>query len=230
MTISNQPPPFEHWSLIIEDLTLEAQNFLDGEPIANQGQADAVALLLEGIRKASKSADAERAAEKKPHDDASKAVQAKWRPLIDKCDLAASVAKKALTPWLEHLEAEQRAIAEKARQEALEAQRKAEEARKWDMDLSAQEEAAEAQKQADIATAIARKADKAKPQAQAGRAIGLRTSYRAEVTDYGALLAHYKRTRPDDLKAWLSDQAQKDVRAGMRVIPGVLVHEERSAA
>src|SRR3546814_19602976 len=65
---------------------------------------------------------------KKPHDDAAKAVQTKYKPLIDKCELAASVAKKALVPWLEHLEAEQRADAERKRKEADEARQAALEA------------------------------------------------------------------------------------------------------
>src|SRR3546814_9872806 len=92
------------------------------------GQADAVGKLLDMIRQAKKAADEQRVIEKKPHDDAAKAVQTKYKPLIDKCELAASVAKKALVPWLEHLEAEQRADAERKRTEADEARQAAHEA------------------------------------------------------------------------------------------------------
>src|SRR3546814_2603398 len=104
MSISNNPPAYEAISLHIEDLIAEAHNFLDGEPIKAQGQADAVGKLLDMIRQAKKAADEQRVIEKKPHDDAAKAVQTKYKPLIDKCELAASVATKALVPWLEHLE------------------------------------------------------------------------------------------------------------------------------
>src|SRR3546814_17199444 len=61
-----------------------------------------------------------------------KAVQAKWTPITDekkgKYALIISVAKKALVPWLEHLEAEQRADAERKRKEADEARQAALEA------------------------------------------------------------------------------------------------------
>jgi hypothetical protein len=80
--------------------------------------ADAVSKLLDMIRKAKKEADDFRAAEKKPHDDAAKAVQEKWKPLITRCDLAADAAKKALTPYLEAVEREKRAVAEAARKAA----------------------------------------------------------------------------------------------------------------
>src|SRR3546814_11674822 len=105
-----------------------SSDLLDGEPIKAQGQADAVGKLLDMIRQAKKAADEQRVIEKKPHDDAAKAVQTKYKPLIDKCELAASVAKKALVPWLEHLEAEQRADAERKRKEADEARQAALEA------------------------------------------------------------------------------------------------------
>lgn len=234
MTGHNAPPPFEAYSLHIEELIENAKQFLDGEPIANQGQADEVGKLLDMIRTAKKDADKERAAEKKPHDDAGKAVQARWKPLLDRCDIAADTAKKALVPWLEKLEAEQRAAAAKAREEAEAARLaalEAERAAKASVDLEAAERAEQARKDADIAQAQANRADKAKAHAAGGnRAIGLRSYWTAEITDRRELLAHYMRTRPADLEAWLQDQANKDVHAGIRHIPGVVVKEERRAA
>jgi hypothetical protein len=47
------------------------------------------------------------AEEKKPHDERCKAVQAKWKPIIDKADLATSTAKEALAPWLRKVEEQQ---------------------------------------------------------------------------------------------------------------------------
>src|SRR3546814_6319433 len=46
--------------------------------------ADAVGKLLDMIRQAKKAADEQRVIEKKPYDDAAKAVQTKYKPLIDK--------------------------------------------------------------------------------------------------------------------------------------------------
>ncbi len=230
---SNNPPPFDAFSLHIEELIENAKQFLDGEPIASQGQADEIGKLLDMIRTAKKDADKERAAEKKPHDDAAKAVQARWKPLLDRCDIAADTAKKALVPWLEHLEAQQRAEAEKARQEAeakrqaaLEAERAAASA-----NLEAIERVEQARKEADQAERAANRADKAKAHAAGGsRAIGLRSYWIAELVDPVEALKHYKQTQPELLKAWLLEQAQKDANAGKRTIPGVLVREDRRAA
>jgi hypothetical protein len=80
------------------------------------------------LRKARKDADEARVAEEKPHDDAAKAVQQKWKPLLDKCELAETTAKKALTPYLEAKEAQQRAEAEALRKAAEEAAERAREA------------------------------------------------------------------------------------------------------
>ena len=229
----NAPPPFDAFSLHIEELIENAKQFLDGEPIDTQGQADDVGKLLDMIRTAKKDADKERAAEKKPHDDAAKAVQARWKPLLDRCDIAADTAKKALVPWLEHLEAQQRAEAakareeaEKARQGALEAERAASAA-----NLEAIERVELARKEAEQAERAANRADKAKAHAKGGsRAIGLRSYWIAELVDPVEALKHYKQTQPELLKAWLLDQAQKDANAGKRAIPGFVINEDRRAA
>lgn len=236
----NNPPIDPHEAMLshVGDLFETAQGFLDGEPITNQATADMVGKLIDEARTARNDAEALRKAEAKPFDDGKKAVQAKWTPITDektgKCALIISTAKKALTPWLEHLEAEQRKIADAARQEAEQARLKALEAERAAQssdDLEIAEKAAQAAKEARIIEAQANKADKAKPQAAGGaRSIGLRTSWRAEVTDYGLLLAHYKKTQPNRLKAWLHEQAQADVRLGARDLPGVIAHEERNAA
>lgn len=229
----NAPPPFDAFSLHIEELIENAKQFLDGQPIETQGQADEVGKLLDMIRTAKKDADKERAAEKKPHDDAAKAVQARWKPLLDRCDIAADTAKKALVPWLEHLEAQQRAEAEKARQEAetkrqaaLEAERAASAA-----NLEAIERVELARKEAEQAERAANRADKAKAHATGGsRAIGLRSYWIAELVDPVAALKHYKQAQPEALKAWLLEQAQKDVQSGRRAIDGFVVREDRRAA
>src|SRR3546814_12497247 len=69
MSISNNPPAYEAISLHIEDLIAEAHNFLDGEPIKAQGQADAVGKLLDMIRQAKKADDEQRVIENKPNEE-----------------------------------------------------------------------------------------------------------------------------------------------------------------
>ena len=119
-TIGHNRPsdPFTLYSESIEDLFDQAKQFLDGEPIETEAQAEDVSRLLSMVRKTSNDADEARKAEKRPHDEAAKAVQLRWKPLLDKLDLAASTAKNALAPFLQAQEDAQRAAAEAARQEA----------------------------------------------------------------------------------------------------------------
>jgi len=75
----NQPPPFEAIGLHIEDLFQLVSDTLAGvDAVQNDEQDAALDELLDEFRKARKTADGERDAEKRPHDEASKAVQAKW--------------------------------------------------------------------------------------------------------------------------------------------------------
>lgn len=236
---NNPPAPtqFEAMQTHILDLMETAQGFLDGEPIANQETADLVGKLIDEARKAQKDGKAMRMSQTKPLDEAKKQIMDQWRPLIDedagKCAMIVSTAKQALKPWLEHLEAEQRAAAakareeaEKARQAALEAERAASAA-----NLEAIERVELARKEAEAAERAANKVDKQKAHATCGsRAIGLRSYWIAELVDPVEALKHYKQAQPDALKAWLLDQAQKDVNAGKRSIPGCLIREDRRAA
>lgn len=215
----------------VDDLLLEARNFLDGEPITNEQQAEAVSSLLSRLRRVSKDADEARKAEKKPHDDAAKAVQAKWVPIIDKADLAASTAKQALAPYLKAIEDQQRAAAEAAR---VEAERLAAIALSSHQgagsNLEALEDAERLIKAAKAAGKDAARAEKQKAQAAGGeRAVGLRSVWLPTLTDACAALKHYRERNPEGLKAWLLEEAQKDVRCGIREIPGFTITEERKA-
>ena len=229
----NQPPDvYDGFRLHVEDLFDQAKQFLDGEPIETEQQAEDVSRLLNMVRKTSNDADDARKAEKKPHDDAAKAVQAKWKPLLDKLDLAATTAKNALAPFLRKQEEAQRAAAqaaiEEARRQAEAAAQAAQQARPDDLAGQAtarilQENAAELEKKA-------ARLDKSKAHAKGGeRAVGLRSVWTPTLTDACAALRHYRERQPDELKAWLLEQATKDVRAGARSIPGFTITEERKA-
>ena len=231
----NQPPPHIAMELHIADLLETAKGFLDGEPIETEGMAQEVAKLIDEGRKAAKDADNLRKDEAKPFDDGKKAVQALWKPIIDKADLIVATAKKALVPYQLKLErelaeaaAKAREEAERARQEALAAERAARDA----ADLEAAERADELRKATDKADREANRAEKAAPTiaVEGGRGIGLRSYWIAEITDRREALKHYMVAQPDALTAWLLDQAQKDVNAGKRAIPGCVVREDRRAA
>lgn len=215
----------------VADILIEARNFLDGEPIANEQQADAVSSLLNRLRRVSKDADKARKAEVKPFNDGKAVVQAKWTPLIAEADLAASTAKQALAPWLRQVEEKQRADADIAHWEAERMAAIAAEAhQKAAGNLEATEDAERLLKAADAAQKDAARADKAKAHATGGeRAIGLVDVFTPVLTDSCAALRHYREQQPDALKEWLLDQARRDVRSGVRTIPGFDINHERVA-
>jgi hypothetical protein len=229
----NAPPPIEAHKMHIEELLAEAQNFLDGEPIATQEQADSVGQLLGMLRQARKGADEQRAIEKKPHDDAAKAVQAAWKPILERVELAESVAKRALAPFLLAQEAKRQAEAAAAREEAARkaaAALEAAQSARASANLAAREEAERLAKEAQKANAQANKAEKAKPLAAGmGRSVGLRSIWTPELIDPVAALRHYKEHQPDRLKGWLCEQAEADVRCGARSIPGFTITETKVA-
>ena len=226
----NGAPPRELHALHIEELMEQARQFLDGDPIATQEQADAIGTLLGMLRQARNGAEEQRKKEAKPFDDGKAEVQAFWTPLKGQIETAEGSAKKALAPWLEAREAEARVAAAAAR---LEAERKAEAARvaiAETTNLAAREKAEALLKEAGKAERAANRADKAKSMAAGlARAVSLRSVWKADLVDPVEALKHYKSEQPEALKDWLRDQANRDVRAGLRTIPGFNVTEERIA-
>ncbi|WP_201829651.1 hypothetical protein [Microvirga zambiensis] len=227
-----EPTPFERAEAQIIMLFDEAKNWLDGEGIATQAQADDVSKLLDMIRKAKKAADEARVEEKRPHDEAAKEVQEKYKPLLTRCDLAADAAKKALAPFLEKLEAEKRAKAEAARREAEGKARAAQEAIRAAQatDLAAREAAEALIQDAKKAEAVAKRAENDKAHGKGGsRAVTLRTTYRPVLKDAREAARYYWKTRQSELEAFLLTLAEKDVRAGQQDIPGFDIIVEKVA-
>lgn len=223
--------PYAAMQIHVETLFETAQGFLDGDPITDQQTADTVSMLIDEARKARKDADAMRKDEVKPHDEARAAVQAKWMPLLARLELVNDTAKRALVPFLAKKEAER---IEAERLARLEADRKAEEARQAlaeaGTDITARADAETVLKAADKATKAANRIGKEKAQATGGsRAIGLRTHFFPVLTDAAAALKHYRAAQPAALKAWLIEQAEKDVRSGSRAIPGFNIESEQVA-
>lgn len=232
----NLPPdPFEAMSIHVDALFETAQGFLDGEPIANQQTADTVSLLIDEARKARKDAEEMRKTEAKPFDDGKAAVQAKWTPITDekkgRCALIIDTAKRALVPWLEKLDAEKREAERIAREASAKLAQEAQDALKAaSTDLAAREVAESAIEAAQRAERDANRASKDKAHAVGGsRAIGLRSFWFPVLNDPAAALKHYRVAQPAALKAWLIEQAEKDVRTGSRAIPGFSIEEERRA-
>jgi hypothetical protein len=215
----NNPPPFEAWSIHIEEL-FEVANGI-GEATSDEQEA-ALDGLLDDFRKAKRDADKERAAEKKPHDDAAKAVQAKWKPLIDRCDIGSDAIKKALTPYRVAKQKAADEAARKAREQAEAERLAALEAFKSD-DLEQRLEAETKAAQAKALQAQANKIDKS--------ASGLRSTWSAEIIDRKAALLHYIKVKPEAFEALVLQLATQDARneATRRDLPGVKFIETKVA-
>lgn len=219
MSISNNPPPLDHFGLHIEDLFSLVSNTLAGGPVTTDDQEAALDGLLDELRKAKKDADAQRALEKAPHDAAAKAVQTAWKPLLDRCDAGVDAIKRALTPYREARQRAKDEAAAKARAEAEAAQKAAQEQLRKSDDLEERFAAEEQLKQASKLTAVANKIDRS--------ATGLRTYQIADVTDRRELLRHVMATDPDALTDWLAEYARKALPA---CLPGVTIRIEKRAA
>lgn len=227
---NNPPSPFDQTEARILELYDEAKNWCDGEPIADQAQADALGKLDSMIMKARKEADELRIVEKRPHDEAAKEVQERFKPLLARCDLARDVCKKALTPYLVKLDAEKREVEERARREADERLAAAQEAMQSThrYDLEQREQAETLIKEAEVARKAADRAEKDKAHVQGGsRARGLRTVYRPEITSTTDFARYLWAEHPADMREYLDRMAVTLVARGIRQIPGVTVHADK---
>jgi len=221
----NQPPPVDAMGLHVEDMFQLVSHTLAGvDAVKNDEQDAALDGLLDEFRKARKDADEHRAAEKRPHDEAAKAVQAKWKPLIDCCDMAIAEIKAKLTPYRNAKIAAREEAVRIARETAEQNQKAAQEALRQSDDLEARFIAEEQLKEAARLTAAANRADRT--------ATGLRTSWVAEITDRRAALNHYLREQPEMFERLIQDLADKDARneATRRNIPGIVFHQKKEAA
>jgi hypothetical protein len=179
--------------------------------------------LLDDLRIAKKAADDKRIELKRPHDNAAAAVQAEWRPLLDKCTKAEAAVKDVLTPWRAALLAEQERQAKEA---AYAAQALLNEAQ---VKLGSEDlhEAIDGEAALKTAGKLA-----AKAKAIGKQATGLRTSWEAEVTDRRTAMNYYLKANPEAFEALIQQLADSDARnaATRRDIPGVIFHERKKAA
>ncbi|MBL4691725.1 MAG: hypothetical protein JKY92_00120 [Magnetovibrio sp.] len=114
--LNHNAPPSEFETLL--DEIESAAGLVEGLQIDNQKSADQAQNVRDRLNALSKQADSLRVAEKRPHDDAGKAVQAKWKPLVDQAKGAADSIRGLLTAYIRKVKAE-----EDARQREAEAKR-----------------------------------------------------------------------------------------------------------
>lgn len=208
----------------IADAAKQAAEWLAKSKIDGKVAADTAANMRTRLLDLGKKAEAEREEKVRPHLDGQKAVNAKYKPLVDAATSAANTLRDALTVWMR---------AEQAKLDAeLAAKRKAE------ADRYAKEQAERAAKMA--ADPIAELTDpepelpmapieppKVQAGGQAGRKAHMRTQVRFEIEDYAAALAHVKDHK--DVIAAVEKACVAMAKAGATV-PGIKRIEERVAA
>lgn len=218
----NNPPADAAFGLHIDDLFGLLSDTLAGGEVTTDEQEAAIDGLLDEFRKASKDADKERAIEKKPHDDAAKAVQVKWKPMIDKADRGAQACKDALTPYRTAKQRAKDEAARKAREEAEAREAEAIKALQQSDDLDAKFAAEQEIEAAAKLKAAANRIDRA--------ATGLRTHWEAEIIDRKAALLHYLTRSPDRFESLIQQMADEDARGARAPVPGIIFHERKKAA
>jgi hypothetical protein len=146
-------------------------------------------------------------------------------------ELVNDTAKKALVPFLAAQEAKRIEAERLARMEAARLAQEAQQAlAEAGANITARADAEIALKAADKAAKDANRIGKEKAHASGGgRAIGLRTRFYPVLSDAAAALKHYRATQPRLLKAWLIEQAEKDVQSGSRSIPGFTIESQQVA-
>ncbi len=201
---NNPPDPIDAALAPFGGAISEAENWLDGSPVENEGQMKAVDSLLRSIKAAKKAVTEAEESEAKPIYDQWKAAKARFAPTITDLDRITKGLVSIVDGFKRRLAAEKAEAERKARAEAEAAMRAAAEAaRQADAgNIEAQRAAAQAQAEADEAVraaALARK-DTVK---------GLRQVTRYAVDDHKALLNWIARNRRDDLTAFIDEWAER---------------------
>lgn len=220
---NNPPDPIDAALAPFGDAISEAENWLDGSPVENEGQMKAVDDLLRSIKAAKKAVTEAEESEAKPIYDQWKAAKARFAPTITDLDRIAKGLVAIVDAFKRRLAAEKAEAERKARAEAEAKMRAAAEAaRAADAgNIEAQRAAAAAQAEAEAAAEAAAEASK-------DTVKGLRKVTRYEVTDHRALLHWIAANRRDDLTAFIDDWARRHHRecAGA---DGLSVWQEREA-
>jgi len=219
----NNPPPFDQAE--VDQLTQEGAKFLEvaaqwleNGDLTTEEDAQRLNDFTNGVSARSKIAEAARVKAKKPHDDAGKAVQAAFKPVIEKMDKAKEKVQPLLTKWLQAKEAERLAEVERQRAAAKvaqdEADRKAAAALARN-DISGEVDAEAAKNAAAQAAKDAEKLARGRSNVSSatggGRTASLRTVIEAEVVNARVLFMRYSE-RPELIEC-LRNLATREARS-----------------
>ncbi|MFE3839198.1 hypothetical protein [Pseudogemmobacter sonorensis] len=233
----NYPPPYD--PDILADLVGRTDEFMststrirrDFNPIRTEEHAQLLTDHISGLRGLKKQVDTARVTAKKPHDDAAKAVQAAFTPVLDRIGKATDAMLAMQGEYMSHkADQERKRKAQEAAAAAAtkaEADRLAAEAAKTgDLDAEAKAEA-----KAKEAEALAKQAAKevkvsATSATGAGRTVTMVKIREAKITNINLLFVHY-RARPEvvDLLTRLVNADIRSREVDESQIPGIEIME-----
>lgn len=214
----------------IDALYEEAAHWADGSEIENMQQHDAVTAIREAMHELGKKADDIRVEEKRPLDEAVKAIQDEFNPYIQKgkgkVDRAKSCLDSVLAKWRIKEQRRKDEIARKEREEAEEERRAAQEAiRESSGNLLAREEAEAQLERAKQTETFARRAER-----EANTRTGLRTVKRIEFDGDRAVALDWAFDHDDERFYALALEMAKEYHSATRKCPsGFKIKEEKVA-
>lgn len=223
--LTNNPPSAA--TLFADEITslFERANTFGPITEANAGEArDLIGLA----KQLAKDIDAKRDEQKRPHLEAGRKIDAEFKPLVEAAKEAPQPVERALLAYINEQKRLAAEAAEKARRMAQEEARRA--AALADDPILGEDMADGAklaEQKAEVAAASVKTVATVKG-SEGFRAAGVRKSWKAELTDAAALVAHYAR-HPDVIAAALKI-ASADVRTskGVYPIPGIKAVEVES--
>lgn len=219
---NNPPDPIDEAMAPYGEAVTEAESWLDGEVVENEGQMKAVDALTKTIKSALKDVNAAEKSAAAPLHDAWKGEKARWKPTIDDLARIRDGLIAAVGPYKTKLADEKRQAERAAWEAADKARRDAEAlaAKAGTADIEAQREAADANQVAMDAVS--------KAQAQGKDTVkGMRKVTRHEITDHKEALHWIAKNDRDAMTVFIEEYARKNHKT--KPISGVRVWEEKEA-
>ncbi len=219
----NLPPsPIDEALAPYGDTITEAEGWLDGTAVENEGQMKAVDSLLKSIKDAKKAVERAEESEAKPIYDAWKQAKARYAPTLADLDRIAKGLVAIVDGFKRKLAAEKAEAERKARAEAEAAMRAAREAaEKADAaNIEAQREAEAARLEAEAAAARARAA-------AADTVKGMRETWFYEITDHRDALHWIARNDKDAVTRFVEEYVRQHFK--QQPIAGVRTWKEKVA-
>lgn len=219
---NNPPDPLDVALAPFGDFIAEAEGWLDGTAVENEGQMKAVDGILKQIKAAEKAVKDAEESEAKPIYDAWKEAKARFAPTLTDLERIKKGLVAVVDAFKRKLAAEKAEVERLARAEAERKMREAQEAARLadETNIEAQRAAAQAQAEAEAAVKAAAVASK-------DTVKGLRTVTRHEVEDYRAAINWIAKNDRDAIVAFVDDYARRHHRD--RRIDGVRVWTDKEA-